>query len=69
MLLWVKVPSRAEVMVETGSNYAPGRGLVCTLQDVASEGVVVSYTAYRDGGEKEETAFRPWSSVYRVLKV
>jgi hypothetical protein len=57
-----------EVVVETGSNYSPGGGLACTLRDVTPEGIVVSYTAYRDQGGQEETAFYPWSSIYRVLK-
>jgi hypothetical protein len=58
-----------EVVVDTGASYGHGGGLRATLLEVASEGIALSFTMYDDEGQREETAFYPWTSVYRVRKV
>jgi hypothetical protein len=59
----------SEVVLETGASYNYGGGIRATLQDVTAERISVSLTMYYDEGEREETAFYPWSSVYRLRRI
>jgi hypothetical protein len=53
------------VEVET----SPGHALGCTLQEITTEGIAVSYSRYVDDGTEEAAvSFYPWTSIYRVTK-
>lgn len=54
-----------------GERGDPGPGLECTLQDVSSVGIAVSYApAYVEGeGVREEINFFPWASFHRLTRL